>query len=151
MTPNPDFHESKYLFCVEKTHSLHRLEERLEDNCLTVSSNIRWHVLQFSLFVGKKKMHFELCWGKVSFNTQPSVTIIAYSWLSKTFFYPFSFTYVDDGLIERLGGLLFTGVYCGGGVLSDMGDTLSCSKSRFYSLWCLFPAKWGKTMKTRWL
>lgn len=64
MTLDPDFHESKYLFCVEKTHSLHRLEERLEENCLTVSCNIRWHVMQFSLFVAKKKktnMHFELC------------------------------------------------------------------------------------------
>lgn len=35
-------------------YSLHRLEERLE-NCLIVSSNTIWYVMQFSLFVGKKK------------------------------------------------------------------------------------------------
>lgn len=44
---------NKYLFCVEKMHSLYRLEGRLEENCLIVSSNTRWYVMQLSLFVEK--------------------------------------------------------------------------------------------------
>lgn len=45
----------------DKLHSLHRLEEILEENSLSVSSNTRWYVMQLSLFVEKKRMRFELC------------------------------------------------------------------------------------------